>query len=96
MQANLAALLSSIDAEVIQREWEARFNDVVARRDYEGLLKIYNRKSLADEVGATLGLRKNQLQETVIRFAGSDQRLNLRCALGHYFGGFWRVASESR
>ena len=96
LQANLVALLSSIDAEVIQREWETRFNDVVARRDYEGLLKIYNRKSLADEVGATLGLRKNQLQETVIRFAGSDERLNLRSALGHYFGGFWRVASASR
>ena len=57
------------------------FNDILARRDYAGLLKHYNRKSLAARVSRNLGLGEGEYPKLVIRLLHTKEGEPLRQAL---------------
>ncbi len=52
--------LSPIDSAAIYTECETLFKDVLDRREYLGLLKCYNRKSLASRISRNLGLAEGE------------------------------------
>ncbi|MNW11159.1 hypothetical protein D3C71_2085370 [compost metagenome] len=64
------------------------FNSVIERNDYEGLLALYNRKSLSSQVSGALGLASGSLPELVVRLTKGDCRDEISNVLKRYFGNF--------
>lgn len=84
----LQSLIANIDAGVIYAQSLAAFNSVLATRDFEGLLALYDRKSLAAQASTALGLASGGLPELVVRLAKGNRRKEVTTALKKYFGGF--------
>jgi hypothetical protein len=84
----LNTLTSGIDVKQLYSTFLATFTNVVAARDYQQLLSIYNRKSLATQVSGALGLKSGELPDLVLRLARGECRDEIRGALKKYFGGF--------
>lgn len=81
LTSSLEELVRGIDVQQLYAYWSERFNQLLASRDFEGLLSVYNRKSLASQAGAALGLRAGELPELVLRLARTDSRAELATAL---------------
>ena len=90
--AGLAAALHSlaigIDVNAIYSQSLAEFNTVLSAKDFDGLLAIYNRKSLSAQASSALGLANGGLPEFVVRLAKSSCRDEIAKALRRYFGNF--------
>lgn len=86
--AALQALTNSIDVNALYDQWVNRFNAIVSTRDFEQLLEVYNRKSLASQAGTALGLKSGELAELVVRLARGECRDEVRLALKRYLGAF--------
>jgi hypothetical protein len=84
----LKELTESIDVAMIYQESLGRFQDVVDREDYDGLLMLYNRKSLLGQASRALGLAHNELAEMAVRLAQGEASEKIRCALRPYMGSF--------
>lgn len=88
MAKQLGEFLERIDVREMYAERLAEFRDVIDTKNFEKLLEIYNRKSLANQVGDALGLKKNQLFELTMRLARGEHGQHLRSSLQKYFGNF--------
>jgi hypothetical protein len=88
LKASLHELLGAVDVDLIYSESERDFNAVIATNDFEGLLAIYNRKSLSSQVSAALGLANGELPGLVVRLAKGDGRYEIAQSLKKYFGNF--------
>lgn len=84
----LSSLARGIDVEHLYTDCMGTFTSTIANREYEKLLSIYNRKSLAAQVSGALGLKGGELPELILRLARGDGRDEIRAALKPYFGGF--------
>lgn len=84
----LQALVNGIDVDSIYSDSATAFQTVLAQSDYEGLLRLYNRKSLSAQVSHALGLTNGSFPELVIRLARSDCRTEIIQAVKRYFGNF--------
>lgn len=84
----LNTLIHGIDVENLYSSFMSEFACVINNMDYEKLLSIYNRKSLATQVGGALGLKSGEFPEFILRLARSDCGGEIRAALKKYFGGF--------
>ncbi len=84
----LNELTHSIDVKKIYSDFQEDFSKIIATHDYEKLLSIYNRKSLATQASGALGLKSGELPELILRLARSGDRDAIRDALKNYFGGF--------
>ncbi|MEZ4483616.1 MAG: DUF4435 domain-containing protein [Syntrophotaleaceae bacterium] len=84
----LSALASSIDVAAIYNENKELIENIISTEDYEGLLSVYNRKSLPSQIGQCLGLKGGELPEFVVRLAKNDSGENICNALKPYFGNF--------
>lgn len=84
----LQNLAASIDVNKIYTSSLNEFNDILASKNYPQLLKVYNRKSLPNQVSSALGLSKGGLSDLVVRLARSDAKDDIKNALRNYFGGF--------
>lgn len=84
----LSALTSGIDVKQLYSNFHSEFSGVISARDYEKLLSIYNRKSLATQVSGALGLKSGELPELILRLARGECRDEIRTALKKYFGSF--------
>ena len=84
----LQSLASGIDVGVIYTQTLAEFNKVIAGNDFEGLLALYNRKSLSSQASGALGLAGGGLPEMVVRLAKGESRDEILNSLKKYFGGF--------
>lgn len=93
LTSSLEELVRGIDVQQLYAYWLERFNQLLASRDFEGLLSVYNRKSLASQAGSALGLRAGELPELVLRLARTDSRTELAIALKKYMGGFGALLS---
>jgi energy-coupling factor transporter ATP-binding protein EcfA2 len=82
------ALAKGIDAKKLYSETSNAFSQVITSRDFEGLLGLYNRKSLVSQVGAALGLKNGEFPELILRLARGELREEIRTSLKKYFGGF--------
>lgn len=84
----LDALARSIDVKQLYSTFSSMFAEVIANGDYEQLLSIYNRKSLATQISGVFGLKAGELPELVLRLVGGDCRDEIRMVLKKYFGNF--------
>lgn len=73
--------LSSIDSEAIYAESETLFQGILDQRDYPGLLRHYNQKSLASRISRNLGLRDREYPKLVLRLLREDDGDRLRADL---------------
>lgn len=84
----LQSLAGGISVVVIHAQALAEFNAVLSSKDFEGLLSLYNRKSLPSQAGGALGLTNGELPELVVRLAKGECRDEISNALKKYFGNF--------
>ncbi len=84
----LHSLTGGIDVGGIYSQTLAEFNEVIAAKNFERLLSLYNRKSLSAQAGGALGLANGELPELVVRLAKGDCRVEITNAMKRYFGNF--------
>lgn len=84
----LQSLISGIDVASIYTDSDSKFQKVLNDNDYEGLLRLYNRKSLSAQVSNALGLANGSLPEVVVRLTRGDCRNEIIQAVRKYFGNF--------
>lgn len=84
----LQKLLNGINVNSIYSDSEKEFKRVIDGNDYEGLLQLYNRKSLAAQVSTALGLANGSLPELVVRLVRSECKIEIIQAVNGYFGNF--------
>jgi energy-coupling factor transporter ATP-binding protein EcfA2 len=84
----LQSLVTEIDVNAIYAEIENKFNTVITSKDYDALLKLFNRKTLPKQISGDLGIANGDLQETVLRLARGECRSEIANALKPYFGNF--------
>ncbi len=88
LTSSLKALADGIDVGAIYAQTLADFNKVIAAKDFEGLLFLYNRKSLSAQAGGALDLKNEGLAEMVVRLAKGDCRDQIAEAMMKYCGNF--------
>lgn len=86
----LTSLAAGIDVNTIYSQSLAEFNSVLSAKDFDGLLAIYNRKSLSAHVSSALGLSNGGLPAYVVRLAKGSGRDEIAEALKRHFGNFAR------
>ncbi len=84
----LKTLTDGIDVGAIYSDCETQFQKVLSDNDYEGLLRLYNRKSLSAQVSNAFGLANGGLPEFVVRLARGDSKNEVSHAVRKYFGNF--------
>lgn len=88
LKAALQSLADGIDVDAIYSQTLTAFNQVIAARDFEELLALYNRKSLSSQASEALGLANGGIPELVVRLAKGDCGREITEALRKYFGNF--------
>lgn len=89
IKSKVNALFESIDIEKIYKDICSEFQTIITDKNYDRLLEIYNRKSLASQVSSKLGLLNGELPEMVIRLLRDNtSREDVRSAMKPYFGNF--------
>lgn len=84
----LQQLTQGIDISSLYAQFEGEFQTVINSNDYRGLLRLYNRKSLPNQIGNALGLKAGELVELVVRLARTDERGAVVAAIKPYLGAF--------
>ncbi|MBA4257340.1 MAG: hypothetical protein C0445_15910 [Polaromonas sp.] len=88
LAAALQQLTQGIDIPALYAQFDAEFQTVIHSTDYRGLLRLYNRKSLPNQIGNALGLKGGELAELVVRLARTDARADVAAAIKPYLGDF--------
>ena len=88
LKAELKSLVGRIDVDKIYSQKLNKLNKVITEKDFEGLLTLYNRKTLSLTVSEVIGLRNEGLRKMVIRLAKGDYREQVLAAMKKYFGNF--------
>lgn len=84
----LQQLTQSIDIPSLYAQFDGEFQTLISATDYRGLLRLYNRKSLPNQIGNALGLKAGELVELVVRLARTDARTAVVAAVKPYLGAF--------
>ncbi|MEA5512475.1 DUF4435 domain-containing protein [Nodularia sp. UHCC 0506] len=88
LQEALNKLIEHINVSSIYNSSKRLFEKIIEMKDYNDLLKYYNRKSLAQRISGCFGLKDGELPGYVVRLAkGSDQN-EIKTRLKTYFGEF--------
>ncbi|PMY33287.1 hypothetical protein C1Y35_26535 [Pseudomonas sp. GW456-L14] len=84
----LQKLTQGVDISALYAQFNVEFQTVIDVSDYRGLLRLYNRKSLPNQIGNALGLKSGELVELVIRLARTNERNAVVAAIKPYLGTF--------
>jgi energy-coupling factor transporter ATP-binding protein EcfA2 len=84
----LDRVIDEMDAAQIYADYQQKFEQLMISKNYQDLLRLYNRKSLSEQISSHLGLIKNSLRDLVIRMVKGAQRAAIKTALKSYFGAF--------
>ena len=84
----LQKLTLGIDISALYAQFNVEFQTVIDTSDYRGLLRLYNRKSLPNQIGNALGLKSGELVELVVRLARTNERNAVVAAIKPYLGTF--------
>lgn len=84
----LEELTKGINISALYAQFEGRFQTVINSADYQELLRLYNRKSLPNQIGSALGLKAGELAELVVRLARTDERSAVVAAIKPHLGAF--------
>lgn len=89
LKSALQSLSSGINIDSLYSDIKSKFDKVIEEKDYDGLLRLYNRKKLSNQVGENFGFKNEELPEMIIRLAKNDEaRHEISNALKTYFGNF--------
>jgi hypothetical protein len=88
LQDSLNTLTTAIDVHEIYIEAEKNFHSVINDKNYRGVLRLYNRKSLASQICGILGFKNSEFSEYVVRLAKGSATSEVANALRPYFGKF--------
>lgn len=88
LSSALQQLTQSVDISALYTHFETEFKNLITAKDYRGLLRQYNRKSLPNQISSALGLRANELVELVVRLARTDAKSDIANAIKPYLGSF--------
>lgn len=89
----LQRMVSGINVQQLFAMQKDKFEQIIANTNYDELLAVYNRKSLASQASEALGLAKKSLPETVVRLARGECKTSIKNALKPYFGNFQQFIS---
>lgn len=84
----LQQLTQGINISALYARFDGEFQTVINATDYRGLLRLYNRKSLPNQIENALGLKAGELVELVVRLARTDARIAVVAAIKPYLGAF--------
>ncbi len=84
----LQKMVSEINVQQLFEIQKDKFEQIIANKNYNELLVMYNRKTLASQASEALGLAKKSLPETVVRLARGECKESIKNALKPYFGNF--------
>ena len=91
LTAALQQLFQNINIAELHGRFESEFQTLINATDYRGLLRLYNRKSLPNQIGSALGLKSGELVDLVVRLARTDARSHVITAIKPYLGAFAHV-----
>lgn len=84
----LQQLTNDINIAALYAQFDGEFQTAINAKDYRGLLRLYIRKSLPNQIGGALGLKAGELVELVVRLARTDARDAVMAAIKPYLGAF--------
>jgi hypothetical protein len=93
IQASITALADTLDLSSLWRRWNERCRRVIDDADYRGLLRYYQRKSIARRIAPCFGLEEGEYHSLVLRLLRSDQRDAILAAIRSCLPEFPPVAS---
>lgn len=82
----LTNLSSSINVSDIYDNIESQFTNIIESKDYTGLLRLYNRKSISAQISKYFDLTNGGLAQLVVRLALSNQKDDIVAAIKPYLG----------
>jgi len=88
INSKLLGLCNMIDVYKIYTDTEEKFKSALLLREYNEILRLYNRKKLPIRFCNTLGLNNGELPELVIRLVRTEERANIINAVKKYFRNF--------
>lgn len=83
-KASLKIGLDNIDYDLIKEQREIIFQNALNTRNYAEVIKIFNEKGLAAEIGAKLGIDKREYMPKVINLLKADCHDEIICAMAGY------------
>jgi hypothetical protein len=84
----LEQLTQKINIPDLYAQFDGEFQTAINTNNYRELLRLYNRKSLPNQIGNALGLKTGELLELVVRLARTDARIAVVAAIKPYLGAF--------
>ncbi|EGQ7820975.1 AAA family ATPase [Vibrio parahaemolyticus] len=84
LEINYQSVIDGVDLDRYYQEIESEYKRVLLARDYMGVLKYYNRKSLLTLAGEVLGIKKGEYSNLVIRLAYGSKKEIIKSALSKY------------
>lgn len=88
LQTLLTAVPVTIDAAKIYADSKSEFDNAINNKNYKAVLRLYNRKSLASQVGKYMSFSKDGLPDYVVRLAKGSSAKDIADLLKPYFGAF--------
>ena len=86
LEQALVKLSSSINIANIYDDNKTLLCDAIRNKDYDSILKLYNRKELYKQIGHYVGLQNKEWAPLIVRLANSEKRDVVRQGLKKYFG----------
>ncbi len=83
IETDLNKLVSEIDINTIYSQAESNISDIIARKDYKTMIKLYNNKGLCGQVGGIIGFKKPYPQ-IILDLLKGDNRQRIIAALKEY------------
>ena len=84
LTAGVTKLLSTLDIEALVAQSESTLQQAIAGGKLDAVLRVYNRKSMADRIAGCLGLKQGEYKALVLRMLKNDQSHRYRALIQQY------------
>lgn len=81
LKSQYESYTQSIDIDKIYKSAEEKVNNIIATKDLDKLLMVYNRKSLHERVSSNFNLSKNEYPRLVLRLLKTEKKSEIVNAL---------------
>lgn len=83
IQSDVNNLLTKINVHVIFSQAEKNISDIIAKKDYKSMIKLFNNKGLCKQVSGQIGFKKSYPQ-IILDLLKGDKRQEIITALKEY------------
>lgn len=84
LQHQLQSVVSSIDVDAIYNQRKQEIDKIISDKDYNGLLMVFNRKSLLNRISPILELNNKAYPQLVLRLLKTNKRENIINAMKQF------------